>query len=249
MANPGGNYPGRQIFVGHTIKDEPAFVYFGSGRSQKSQQRYAAPFDPKENAIRIRPLDRDEEFDPFRHYQAVRINPETGLVVVSNSQAPVDALAEGFAFIDPTERAFSHLPKDLLAAVGPEYDNKKEEKRTPRIVGVIYETDNDIFNATLAVTDRPGRSAQLVAENNVGSGCFRWVPTYNGAVDYISFNLVLLGANLFALHGTSARALADEVYEMSDYVDPKYGELRVWAVAGVHNGKGPGGWDLAVRNR
>ena len=48
---------------------------------------------------------------------------------------------------------------------------------------------------------------------------------------------------------TNPKDLADEIYGMSDYIDPKHGELRVAVVAGIDNGNGPGGWNIAIRNR
>jgi hypothetical protein len=60
MPNPAGDYPGRQIFLGLLKSGEPAFAYFGSGRSPGSQQRYATKFLPEESSIRIRPLDPNE---------------------------------------------------------------------------------------------------------------------------------------------------------------------------------------------
>jgi len=56
-------------------------------------------------------------------------------------------------------------------------------------------------------------------------------------------------AAFFETDQTTAHGLADEIFDMSDFESPEYGKLRVCSVAGVRNGNGPGGWDIAVRNR
>ena len=247
MANPGGNYPGRQIFVGGLKCGHPAFAYFGSGRSSRSQQRYAAPFDERESAVRIKHVDPDEKFDSFRHYQAVKINPETGLAVISNSQAPVDMLVEGYRFKSGDEGL--HFLYRCLKLIGPENDSK--ENPTPRIAAALFPlTGQEQFSLMRYVIGivTPTRCIQddtLVC----GVGRLQYVQTYDGHVDYGSFNAPLLFSSEMQVEATDARQLADEIYDMSDYVDPKYGELRVWCVAGVRNGNGPGGWEIAGRNR
>lgn len=82
-------------------------------------------------------------------------------------------------------------------------------------------------------------------------GCLTFVQTYNGDVDYKAFDPRDLsgGLSIFHAEAGTAQQLADEIYDMSDYADPKYGELRVWCVAGVRNGRGPGGWEIGRRNR
>ena len=246
MANPGGNYPGRQIFVGGLKCGHPAFAYFGSGRSSRSQQRYAAPFDERESAVRIKHVDPDEKFDSFRHYQAVKINPETGLAVISNSQAPVDMLAEGYSSKSGDERR--HFLYRCLKLIGPENDSR--ENPTPRIAAALFPTTDRKqfpFMYVIGIV----KSNRCIQDDRItgGEGRLQYVQTYNGHVDYGPFNAPLLFSSEMHVGATTARQLADEIYDMSDYVDPKYGELRVWCVAGVRNGNGPGGWEIAGRNR
>ena len=129
MSNPAGNYPGRQIFVGALESGEPAFAYFVSGRSAGSQGRYISPFLPQENAVRIKPINPNEKFDQFRHYQAVKIDLETGTLVVSNSQAPVDATLEAFVYKGKESAEaieYKEFLQRLLVAIGPEYDSKEK---------------------------------------------------------------------------------------------------------------------------
>lgn len=246
MANPGGNYPGRQIFLGR-IGGQPAFAYFVSGRSPPSQNIYAS-WSHAEGAIRIKPLDTKEPFDPFRHYQAVRITPE-GLLVVSNSQAPNDALVEAYTHMDETDKRTSMFLADLLGVLGPEYDNPK--KPTPRIVGVISPTKDSDWDFRLGIATK--KYAANSASLEPADGEFAFVQTYDGKVNYSSFDPSALfnENNLFKSSAPDAERLLHEIYEMSDYVDPTYGELRVCAIAGVRTGwhAVPGGWDIRSRNR
>jgi IMP cyclohydrolase len=117
MANPGGNYPGRQISVGN-VGGYPAFTYLVTSRSEKNRERLAEWDGPC--VVRINPLDKKQPSNPFTNYRAVTIDHETGLLVVSNSEAPVAATFEFYKFggigaYDATQ--------DLLNCIGPEYDN------------------------------------------------------------------------------------------------------------------------------
>jgi hypothetical protein len=246
MANPGGNYPGRQIFTGRLKNGEYAFAYFGSGRSPASQQRYATPFLPGENAIRIKPLNKDEAFDAFRHYQAVRVDPETGLLIISNSQAPNDPLFEMYKFASMEEKT-RDLTTRILGVIGPEYDNPT--KPTSRVVGVLFPLGNNAFGSVLGISAQRGSAHQLFFEPQAGE--MKWVSTYDGNVDYQNLDpqKLVKGETAYIPHATNARELASEIYDNSEYVDEKYGELRVWALAGVRNGKGPGGWEFSIHNR
>ncbi len=248
MPNPGGDYPGRQIFLGGLKSGEPAFAYFISGRSKKSQERYAAPYDPSERAVRIRPLDPKEEFDPFRHYQAVRVDPKSGLLLVSNSQAPNDMIVEHYTHDTAQENSFRTYMGLVLSLAGPEHDNP--EKPTPRISGLVLQNEN-ILGITTANT------TQSVRSYTEYDGKLAFVQTYDGSVNYSALDafswweclLHESDAAFFETTQTTARGLADEIFDMSDFESPEYGKLRVCSVAGVRNGNGPGGWEIATRNR
>ena len=247
MANPAGNYPGRQIFLGG-LDGRPAFVYLVTGRSDSSKQRYATSFIESESAIRIKPIKEDEPFDPFRHYQAVRIDPKTGLLVVSNSQAPNDAVFEAYSFMTDEEKLGDNYLARLIAAIGPEYDNK--EKPTSRIVGVTFPLEEVDFASVLAITAKRGDGQQLNFRMPY-TNLLIWVPTYNGDLAYRNFDPFILTEKKTEFHPSAktAEELANEIYEISDYADPVYGDLRVCSVAGIRNGNGSGGWELARKNR
>src|SRR3989338_2106191 len=208
MTNPAGNYPGRQIFLGGLQAGHPAFVYLVSGRSKGSQERIADPYDERECAIRISPVDPKEKFDPFRHYQAVKIWPSNGILVVSNNQATVDPVLEGYALMTDKERTSATLLRDVLHAVGPEYDNKDRNKCTPRITGVVYPAVKTWKQALGITTKRGNIRASFVPPEEVlvrhldvqYLGRFDYVPTYNGEVDYSKFDVqrLLAGGTVFA---------------------------------------------------
>ena len=246
MPNPAGAYPGMQIFAGAIKSRESAFAYFLSGRSPESQQRYAS-HARGQSIVKIKPLNPRKLFDKFRHYNAVKIDSETGTLVVGNNEGPINLALEAFSHKDDRKEAIEYLQR-MLGASGHEHD----EKSTPRIIGVVR-PDNpnkpDYGVSVLAITDRPNYAA--VKEFPGEPGRFHWVSTFNGEIDYKTFNAYDLGnpTHVIDLNATSSQELADEIFEMSDYNDDKYGELRVCAIAGVRTRKGPGGWNIAIRNR
>ena len=253
MPNPAGNYPGRQIFLGSTLEENPAFVYVVTGRSDPSKGRYASPYLSDQNAIRMRPIDPKEPFDQFRHYQAVMIDPETGLLVVSNSQAPVDAVSEHYKFVTDDEKLSDGFAQNMLSLIGPEYDSK--DKPTSRIIGVSAPCSGSWMNI-LAITAEKGSAYSTVdtpsKHNALQPGTFRFVPTYSGNVDYKNFDALKLKLDqtLFKTQETEAEALVQAFYDLTDYTDDKYGDLRVCTIAGVRNGRGPqGDWQLKTKNR
>ncbi len=243
MANPGGNYPGRQILLGTTLNEEPAFIYLVSGRSKKSQERYASSFIPRENAVRIKPTDPDEPFDPFRHYQAVRIDPNTGLLTVSNNQATQDPVFEVYSLKGKRDESPDKRFERIMAAIGPEYDSR--DNPTPRVMGVVNTYTLGPFSLCTGITTEPDRAN--VRLHTPEPGMFGCVQTYDGNVEYHPFAPGL--RNHAIIDKISPQGLADWLYEVSNYTDPKYGELRVCTIAGVRNGNGPGGWEIARRNR
>ncbi len=245
MANPGGNYPGRQIWLG-SLDGKPAFAYLVTGRSDASKSRYATPYLEDQNTIRMERVDSKEPFDIFRHYQAVRIDPKTGLLLVSNNQACVDPVFESYLCNGIRQETPAIRTEKILAAIGPEYDSK--EKPTSRVIGVIM-PENDDSEALLGITTQEDSSHIFPFYPTIGTG-FAFVQTYDGNVDYKNFGPEFPWSSTFDMpQVTSAGELALELYEMSDYIDIKYGDLRVCAVAGVRNGNGPGGWEIARKNR
>ena len=250
MPNPAGNYPGRQIFLGGLKTGWTAFVYLVSGRSTSSQQRIVYPYDERERSMRISPTNPRESHDPFRHYEAVKIWTSNGVLVVSNNQATVDPVLEGYALMTDKERKDTLLLRDQLDAVGPEYDNPNRAKCTPRVTGVIFPRGKKWVQSLGIVAQRKRVSVVRTRDVNY-DGKFDWVSTYDGEVDYSAFDVqkLLEGETVFEFTEDTAQGLADELFEMTDYEDPTYGILRVCTIAGVRNGNGPGGWNLARRNR
>ncbi|MDI6721838.1 MAG: IMP cyclohydrolase, partial [Candidatus Aenigmarchaeota archaeon] len=210
-------------------------------------------FLPRENAIRINPIDTEEPFDQFRHYQAVRIDPDSGLLLVSNSQAPNDAIFEAYKFRDMREDYAQDTAELILRSIGPEYDSKKNP--TPRIIGVF--TPDEVYGIDLGIVsdDQCG----ICFFPNLYDGVLWYIQTYDGNVNYGPFDLIrileptwegnFLDAPHYVASAKSPGELAEEIYGISDYADTRYGDLRVCCASGIRNGNGPGGWEIAVRNR
>lgn len=246
MSNPAGDYPGMQIFVGTLGSGEPAFAYFISGRAKESQERYAS-HARGQSVVKIKPLNPRKLFDKFRHYNAVKIDSETGTLVVGNNEGPINLALEYFSHMKDKKEAMENLQR-MLGSSGPEQDGKS----TPRILGVIRPDSKDKPDygvSLLAITDRSNYATVKDFPRKLGE--FHWVSTFNGDVEYRNFNAYDLGdqKHVIDTDANGSKELADEIFKMSDYVDGKYGELRVCAIAGVRTRKGPGGWDIAVRNR
>ncbi|MBI4162107.1 MAG: hypothetical protein HY513_00360 [Candidatus Aenigmarchaeota archaeon] len=151
------------------------------------------------------------------------------------------------------ERKSATLLWNVLRSAGPEYDNEDRPKCTSRITGVMFPIDGKWRQALGVVTKRNDPMAVAVGARDIAyDGKFHWVPTYDGNVDYANFpdpQRVQRGETVFEFKAETPQGLADELFDMTDYKDPKYGLLRVCTIAGVRNGKGPGGWDFAVQNR
>jgi IMP cyclohydrolase len=247
VKNPCLPYPGRQIFVGTTFEGLPAFGYLVTGRSPESQQRKAV-YKPEENSVRIVPLDPSIPFDELRHYQAVRIDPETKTVVVSNSQAPVADLLESYKAVAREGREIeSGLLSSLLGMLGPEPDSIN----TPRIAAVLAKTNKDHhFRSVHGIVNSEGAAAYFDILQN--RALFRTVSTYRGDLELTpSFGIEDLHAEYaLTLGSKTPQELSEELYEISFVENPR-GDLRVCTVAGVLTGhrNWPGGWEIAVKNR
>ncbi|MBI4018463.1 MAG: hypothetical protein HY368_02540, partial [Candidatus Aenigmarchaeota archaeon] len=236
--NPGGEYPGRQIFAGALRTGEPAFAYFGSGRSPESQERLAV-LAADALSVSIRPL-RQVPHDKYRHYDAVKIDSETGAAVVSNSQKPLAEAFEACARFAKSGQSSNELQQTLLKilkAIGPEDD----ERRTPRILGAVLPNKN--LNALAFASESETVCITFPAK----PGEFLFVQTYNGiAAGPFDASMLRIGRTVFRTNAANAEQLSVDIYEASDYEDARHGELRVWCAAGV---KGDSGWDLKIINK
>lgn len=249
MSNPAGNYPGRQIFVGQLANGQDAFCLFASGRSEQSKMRYAKESLSEDSSVRILPTVVKDYGRAWKdYYHAVRVHPESGLLVVSNSQAPMDSIMEVFTHSQLEERNLSLLA-EILMGLGPEYDNPNTAKRTPRIIGIFYPSTNG-FARGIGISHARAKG-KAVDVSTQPKGKLAWISTYNGSVDYQPYDPTTWSASTFSFTtpATTAHELANEVFDMSNYIDEKYGDLRVLAIAGVRTGKGVGGWEFGIRNR
>ena len=97
MKNPNGPYPGRQLFVGLTSEKKPCFAYLITGRSPASRERIATQV---ENSIRIGPVGT-VQYDPLRHYSAVKYDSVSGILTVSNG-IQTEAIFETYKLLHNT---------------------------------------------------------------------------------------------------------------------------------------------------
>ena len=182
--NPAGPYPGVQIFIG-SVEGDPAFAYLVNGRAEESRQRYVSPSMDWDNALRIKPIGNIKH-DRFRHYRPVVVDPDTGLAVVSNSRAPIDALFDAYKYRTDEERLQGKYLKELLTGMGPEFDSRK----TSRIVGVVFPVRGGRdFAAVLGITPEMGKAYQRTIEDVTKlpqDSNFVWVASYSDENDCVN---------------------------------------------------------------
>ena len=136
MKNPNGPYPGRQVFVGVTVKGNPALAYLVTGRSPQSRERKATM---RENSIIMGPLG-DAPYDWLRHYTALKYDNEIGLAAFSNG-IQTEAIFETYKLLYHTGAvpSKSYLKKILEGA-----NYEPDSLKTPRVAGVITNPANSL---------------------------------------------------------------------------------------------------------
>ena len=172
MKNPIGPYPGRQIFLGKTIKGAPCFAYLITGRSPESRQRKATKVD---NAIRIGPLG-NQAYDPLRHYNAVKFDSSSGVLCVSNG-IQTDACYEIYKLLFATD---ANPGKEYLQTTLEGAGAEPDSYHTPRIAGVI--TFNNKQTAGFIGIKSYGARAKSW-QINLEPGKLTGISTYTGTLD------------------------------------------------------------------
>jgi hypothetical protein len=121
------------------------------------------------------------------------------------------------------------------------------EKRTPRIIAV-FRKGNDASRFDVFMKTHSSLSTKQVHVEGLEPCDMVYIQTYNGRVeDYMPFEV---GFNqYFHPESTTPQGMAEELYDMTDYFDEKYDDLRVCTIAGIRDGNGPGGWNIWIRNR
>jgi len=239
MTNPNGPYPGRQLFVGISPGGRPAVAYLVTGRSAASRERRAIAL---EDGVRIGPLG-DVEYDPLRHYTALKVEPALGLAVVSNG-IQTEAIFEAYRLLGNVGATpdGSFLQK-LLEGAGAEPDSLK----TPRIAGVITrhgESGRLFYFLGVKRADMPARALSVAVEPGVLFG----VSTYQGDLsDPRPFDLSGGPARL-PFEDEDPHELATRLYDISA-ASHQDQDIRVCTVAAMPSADDPGAWDVAIKNR
>lgn len=238
MKNPNGPYPGRQLFLGLTREERPAFAYLVTGRSPQSRERKATP---KQNGIIIGPIG-SQPYDPLRHYTAVKYDNDTGLLVVSNG-IQTGAIFETYKLLFHTNStpARSYLKKIMDGARA-----EPDSLNTPRIAGVVTGLPGKtgtVFLMSIKVAGSPAFVWELTFEPGTLAG----VSTYQGNMER---------PEAFDANGNPAplpcdvntpQELADYIYEISA-ASYKSEDIRVCAIGGVRS-RDNRTWEIAIVNR
>lgn len=235
MNNPNGPYPGRQLFVGLTSDKRPCFAYLVTGRSTASRERAAVSY---ENSIRIGPIGA-VQYDPLRHYSAVKFDSSSGILTVSNG-IQTEALFETYRLIYNTgsQPGKEYMDK-LLDGAGSEPD---PPINTARIAGMVT-VDNEgvpVFLIGIKVFNRPASSWLL----NPEPGTIAGISTYKGDFEVPEPPDLDSDPPRLKFEGRSPEDLAGFLFDISA-ATYKGADIRVCALGGIRSGTK---WEIAIRN-
>jgi IMP cyclohydrolase len=236
MDNPNGPYPGRQLFLGLTKDKDPFFAYLVTGRSPESRERKAIVMN---DVIRMGPIG-NVQYDPLRHYAAVKYDNASGLLSVSNG-IQTDAIFEAYRLIFNTASVTKKdYMEQLLEGAGAEPDSY----HTPRIAGMIsYSADKTgvISIIGMKAFKKPAKATQL----DLMPGTMIGISTYKGSMDSPearepgdSLSEVKVGVG-------TAEDIAKYLFDISA-AEYKGNDIRVCTAAGVCSKSR--NWSIAINN-
>ncbi|MFC1920590.1 IMP cyclohydrolase [Chloroflexota bacterium] len=230
MKNPNGPYPGRQLFLGSTKSEKPAFAYLVTGRSPASRERKATPV---ENGIIMGPIG-NEPYDWLRHYTAVKYDNDIGLMTVSNG-IQTEAIFEMYRLLHHTgAEANKHYIYRIMEGANYEPDSL----HTPRIAGVI---SGELYILSI-VADAPLSRAYSITPE---AGTLTGIATYAGDMENpVAFDLEAI-LPVIDLKAETPEDIAAYIYEISEATN-KGDDIRVCAIGGVRSDNT---WKLATINR
>ncbi len=235
MKNPNGPYPGRQVFIGTTVENKPAFMYLVTGRSPQSRERKATP---KGSSIIMGPLG-NVPYDWLRHYTAVKYDNEIGLLVVTNG-IQTEAIFETYKLFYHTASApnKSYLKK-IMSGANFEPDSLK----TPRPSGVITNPAGKTAPLyLLSIVTEAGTGAWQIKP---GPGTFHGASTYQGNIENPAAYDIHSGPAALKCEAKTPQELADFIYSISA-VTYNGEDIRVCGIGGVRTGNT---WKTAIINR
>ncbi len=236
MNNPNGPYPGRQLFLGLTVNQKPAFAYLVTGRSPQSRERKATP---AENSIIMGPIG-NEPYDWMRHYTATKYDKGTGLAAVSNG-IQTEAIFETYKLLFHTG---SPPAKGYLKKLMDGARSEPDSLHTPRIAGVITSPGGKTaYIIGIKTYGRPAAIWQLEPTPGILSG----VSTYSGNMASPAAFDVSGGLPEVKFSAKTPEELAEFIYNIS--AATYQGEdIRVCTVGGVLSGDNHI-WNLAIINK
>jgi IMP cyclohydrolase len=234
MENPNGPYPGRQLFLGLTEDKNPFFAYLVTGRSPESRERKAVAVN---DVIRMGPIG-NAQYDPLRHYAAVKFDNAAGLLSVSNG-IQTDAIFEAYRLIFNTASLASiDYMEKLLDGAGAEPDSY----HTPRIAGIITNsTDKSgvISIIGMKAFNKPAKATQI----NPKPGMMTGISTYKGSLDSPEARDPGDSLPEVKIKARTAGEIAKYLFDISATIY-KGNDIRVCTVAGVLTNM----WSISVQN-
>lgn len=237
MKNPNGPYPGRQIFLGVTKNERPAFAYLVTGRSPQSRERKATP---KENSVIMGPIG-NQPYDPLRHYTAVKYDNSIGLMAVSNG-IQTEAIFETYKLLYhvKSKPASSYLKKIMDGA-----NYEPDSLQTPRIAGLITDNGNDNKPIYIVSIKTAGKSA-FTWQVNPKPGTLYGVAVYNGNMESPGAYKTAKGPTELKFSAEASHEIADFIYEISAATN-QGDDIRVCAIGGIWGEDNA--WKIALINR
>jgi IMP cyclohydrolase len=237
MKNPNGPYPGRQLFLGMTKNERPAFAYLVTGRSPQSRERKATP---KENSIIMGAIG-NLPYDPLRHYTAVKYDNSIGLMAVSNG-IQTEAIFETYKLLYHTGSAPT---KSYLKKIMDGARSEPDSLNTPRIGGVITNPagkKEPVFNISIVTYGRPAAAWQVKPKPGTLTG----VSTYHGNMESPGAFNIDGGLAELKCEANTPQELADFIYGISA-ATCQGDDIRVCSIAGVRVDSNT--WKVALINR
>jgi len=234
MPNPSGPYPGRQMFLGLTVKQEPCFAYLVTGRSAESRQRKAIAI---ENTVRIGPLG-NIAYDPLRHYTGVKYDNSTGIAVVTNG-IQTEAIFETYKLLFNVGTPAS---QDFMAKLMEGANAEPDSLHTPRIAGaIIVNKGNPVFIVGIKTHNATAAAYKVAPDASHLTG----VSVYQGNMDNPEPASPTARLLWIEFKGTTPQDLAKSLYDISaaTYKDE---DIRVCSVGGIYSGNS---WDVAIINK
>jgi IMP cyclohydrolase len=235
MKNPNGPYPGRQLFLGVTVKGDAAFAYLVTGRSPQSRERKATP---KDNSIIMAPLG-NTPYDWLRHYTAVKYDNTTGLLTVTNG-IQTEAIFETYKLLYHTGAA-PH--KSYLKVILDGANYEPDSLHTPRPSGVVTNLAGKASPVyVMGIVTEKGTGAWQVKP---GAGAFFCLSTYTGDMENPVAYDIEKGPGEIKCAAVTPQEIAEFIYEISA-ASYKGDDIRVCAIGGVRTGNA---WETATINR